>query len=173
METTHVKKKNQRRNYLINPRLQFGLTGLFLTLATLNVAIFYFGYKVLVVNLLDEINLVDTQSSQLLAKALTLQSATIERAVLFFCLFILMYHVLIGVVIFHHIAGPAYAIKKHLKRLKDGETPPKLILRKYDFFSDIVEELNALTAKLSPEQKWPEESEGTQPPEQVPEKVEG
>lgn len=148
MSTKASRRKNNRKNYLINPRFQLGTTGIFFLLGLCNVSALFFGYRFLVNSLFKQFTMLDEKSAQLMTEMLTRQSALIEKSLIFFILFVLTYHIVIGIILFHHVAGPAYAIRKQLRRLNDGETPPPLQLRKHDFMEDVAQELNTLSSKI-------------------------
>ena len=42
----------------------------------------------------------------------------------------------------HKIAGPLYKLQKHLKLLRDGESPGKLFFRKGDYFQELADDVN-------------------------------
>ena len=56
---------------------------------------------------------------------------------------------IISVFFLHRVVGPIYRIQEALKKVAEGQVPPKDIkLRTGDFFSEVAQELNKVLARL-------------------------
>lgn len=53
----------------------------------------------------------------------------------------------IGIRFSHRLAGPIFRLKKEMRRLNDGEKIEEVNLRDADFFKELADEFNALTLK--------------------------
>jgi hypothetical protein len=51
----------------------------------------------------------------------------------------------------NRFAGPMVRIRGALKQIAQGETPPRLVLRDDDFWSDIVNDINEIADQLRQE----------------------
>ena len=52
----------------------------------------------------------------------------------------------------HRFAGPMIRVRRTLNQLAQGETPPKVVFRNNDFWSDIADDINEIAALLRQEQ---------------------
>jgi len=50
----------------------------------------------------------------------------------------------------NRFAGPMVRVRRALKQLAQGETPPRLTLRDHDFWSDIASDINEIAGRLHP-----------------------
>lgn len=48
----------------------------------------------------------------------------------------------------NRFAGPMVRIRRTLKQLADGETPPRILLRDNDFWADVAGDINLIAARL-------------------------
>lgn len=136
------------RKVVNDPKLQYGIAAFFVVLGLINFLFFVVVLHVLETSLFREINSLDDGSKKFLISAFSEISDLVFRLTLIFGVFILCFSFLGGVLLLQHISGPAYAIKKFMTEFLEDKKPRyPLILRKYDFFSDLAVLANRLYEK--------------------------
>jgi signal transduction histidine kinase len=140
----------RRSTFIVNPKLQYFITGSFLTITLINLIFFIIAHSIIETKILNEAQSFDPQSQRYLVDYVSNMLASFKSVFILFSTFTMIIAFAIGSILLNHIAGPAYAIKKQLEDIVAGRKPRQpLILRKYDFFTDIADSVNALTDKLN------------------------
>lgn len=140
--------KMKRRNYWIDPKVQWAIIQKTLLMNVALVAILYFADKFFYMRM--ESMGKDLGFSPEHAYFLFLQEQQKAKfwAFLLTSGVISILGMLIGVRFSHRLAGPIFRLKKEIKRLNAGEKIEEINLRDADFFRELAEEINALTKKL-------------------------
>ena len=131
----------RRRRKLIQPALQIRLVGSFVGLAggALLLQFLLLGWR-----LSSLAASLDGMGGELAAElpGLMLQALVFSGAVLLPLIF------LVGIVLTHPIAGPAYRFEQHLRAIARGEDPGPCRIRKRDQLQDLCRWLNAALETL-------------------------
>lgn len=136
------------RKIVNDPKLQYGIAGFFVALAALNFIFFVAVLKIFEAKLYAEITNLDEASSKYLHAILSEISNLVLSLTSLFGIFILCFSFLGGILLLQHISGPVYALKKFLTEFHEGKKPRyPLVLRKYDFFTDVADLVNKLYEK--------------------------
>lgn len=138
------------RKIVNDPKLQFGIVSFFVGLALLNLLFVIFLLSVFKGKLLQDLSALDPASEKYMHLIIESWSPVILNSIVMFGGFILIFSFVCGLLILQQISGPVYVIKKYLQQTLEGRIERKPIrLRKYDFFKDLAELINAIDSKYS------------------------
>lgn len=143
-----IKINTRRRNYVINPRLQYMVAGGFVIIAIFNLLFFVLAFTAMQNKAAEEVKSLDPATREVVLSYVQNISEPLMSSVIIFSLFTLLIAFGIGAMLLNHIAGPIYAIKKQIDEvLVDGNPRLPIVLRKHDFFSELADSVNKLLAK--------------------------
>ena len=125
--------KNQRREKLVNPRLQLRIVFMFLVVSILAVGI----QSVLMSRTLGSLGFTEARSDQMF---------TLLRENLFVTLAALLpATVIVGVITTFRIAGPLFRFQSFLESIERGENPPDCRIREHDDLQEFCSTLNRVS----------------------------
>lgn len=143
-ENTKRSRNFLRRKYLIDPKVQLGLTAYFVSFALLTILGIYF-------SVLGGLHATFRNTNQILPKCSALLEANQDNVTsllntifLWDGVALLIFATLGGILIAHRIVGPIYRIRKVLEKISSGEDPGTVRFRKHDFFKDLAPQIDAL-----------------------------
>lgn len=146
-----IKKDDRRsiRNYLLEPKLQLRLA-LYVGVSTLlavAAASYFVGYmyQPLLNSLIQGTDKLAPQIFELLYE-------NTMATVLIITVFTLLYIFIMTLLVIwysHRFVGPIVAFRRHVKALIAGNTSARVKLRKYDAFTELADDLNALAEHYS------------------------
>ena len=146
----------KRKKKLINLSLQIKLISVFLCVSLIASL-----FQVMLLNraLVGLSKLVPDASETLLAHlpSVLTTNLVLTLAVLFPLTF------LVGVLVTHRVAGPAYRLQQHCLKLARGEEPGRCFLRKDDELQELCDAMNRAFESLGQENKADSGSKATQP----------
>lgn len=129
-------RRHTRRQYIVDRKLQLAIA-------------FHLVGALVVVGLLYVLALFVLPDKE------ALQSLTASETRSLFIKVNLAYFLLAGAILWtvailltHRVAGPAYVLERALGRLRRGEYPEKITVRKRDYLKDLVQEFEALSLHL-------------------------
>jgi methyl-accepting chemotaxis protein len=135
-------KSNRRKVFLVNPKFQLTMLGVFLGATILSLLAMYLGNNYIFAEFSkkgleaglpsDHIYFVFLHNLEYLFSTIYLV-ATIST-VLFFTI--------IGLVVTHRIAGPIYRLTQHMKKSKNEDKVTKILFRKGDYFPELTDAFN-------------------------------
>lgn len=138
-----------RKIYLINPKFQYRLSFYASILIFVTGLIYPFTIYVLLTTISTnfslknpEIALYYTEKRDLLILLLTGLHFGFAILAFFGCIFFS-----------HKIAGPLYKLQKHLRMIRDGQSPGKLFFRGGDYFQDVADDVNETIEHIEDEFK--------------------
>lgn len=147
MESTKD-SKNRRRKYFIHFQFQFQFLLFMIGLAALSILFFYAIEMYYLKNIFaNQTDLCGNDqrfwytTSQIKK---TIDLIFIVKSGVIFTLLSLA-----GLIYSHHIVGPLYKIRKHMKETMQGQTPPKITFRNRDYFHELASEYNRLIDYLT------------------------
>jgi signal transduction histidine kinase len=121
-----------------------------------NLAFFMLAHSMIEDKILIDAKSLDIQTQQFMTEYIKSMMSSFAQTVIVFNVFAILVSFILGVLLLNHIAGPAYAVKRHLDELAEGKQPQApLKLRKYDFFVEVAESVNRLAAKIISDKKDP------------------
>lgn len=144
---TEPVRSYKRRQFLINAKFQFIITGYFAGLALLSLGSLYWAAHLLFGEMVAQIEASGTLRPLLTASLLTMKDRAITLFVVGSCL-VLILLVVGGIALSFRIAGPVYHMKKHMADLIAGDTRSSMQFRKNDFFHDLADQYNKLLEHL-------------------------
>ena len=143
-----------KRQVVNDPKMQYGVTGFFVFLGVLNLVFFGILLKVLNSRILGEIEQLNEEHKKYFLMIFNQISSITFQSLIIFGVFVLLFSFVGGIVLLQHISGPSYAFKKFLTDLLNDQKPRYPIkLRKYDFFTEQAELLNAVYEKYEIKKK--------------------
>jgi hypothetical protein len=127
-----------KRQYLLEPKLQLGVTFYFLLFQFGALWIIYWSVKRTLLAVLENTAQMSNQCS-----ALILDNQDSVRNILNTvfgsnAIVVTMFALVGGILISHRIAGPVYRFKAVIRQMAKGEDPGKISVRKSDYFADLV-----------------------------------
>ena len=137
-----VKKKNERKNYLIDPTFQLTIVGIFIGISLIVNLIYFYSMNISFeefFNLGKQIGLpkeseffkfIGHQKNQFTKIFLT--TSLLSSAIL----------IIFGILLSHKIAGPVYRITEDLKSMIKDKKIKEVHFRKGDFFIELTETFN-------------------------------
>ncbi len=134
--------KERRRSSVVDPKLQYSLVKSFLVVFVLASCVYYATMTLAfleVYRILDATQ--DLDHHQIVAKVQHLEGL----AAWAFAGFLLAFTLIIwwaGLKLSHRIAGPIFALTRHLNRVAEGRTDADLRFRKNDYFSALQDAFN-------------------------------
>jgi hypothetical protein len=142
-------KKNERSNYLINPRFQWSMIRWALLIALVNSFIFilacYGFFRRLIVAGI-QLNLSpDAPYFQIVMQEKSRLILTFGLTTFISICMILAF----GIFISHKIAGPIFNKSRNLKQNDPNGPLPELSFRKDDFFQDLAKDFNEFKSKIT------------------------
>lgn len=136
------------RQIVNDPKLQYGIVGFFVGLATLNLLFVIVLLAVFKSKLLTDISALDEQARHYMTIVIESWSPVILNSILMFGGFVIIFSFVCGLFILQQIAGPVYVVKKYLQQTLEGRVERKPIyLRKYDFLKDLADLINEIDKK--------------------------
>jgi nitrogen fixation/metabolism regulation signal transduction histidine kinase len=127
-----------KRQYLLEPKLQLGITFYFLIFTFGALGIIYWSVRQTVTAILEHTAQMSNQCTTLITDNED-SIRTILTVVFGTNAFIVSIFALVGgILISHRIAGPLYRFKAVIRQIADGEDPGEIRVRKSDYFADIV-----------------------------------
>jgi len=145
-------ENRKARNFLLKPGLQLKLAFYILLLSLIFVFI-----TVLFGKLYFEqtyITLVDnTTQSEYIHAIVTQQIHDFKSLSLLLLAVYTVMIVLVAMVYTHRMIGPTLPIMRHVKALKEGFYSHRVVLREYDCFQELADELNELAETLEEQRK--------------------
>lgn len=137
-----------KRTYLLEPRLQLGITFYFLLFEVATLTMIYFSVKASLVavlqhtaNLSPSCSVLIKDNEESIRQILMIIFGTNAVVVTLFAL-------VGGILISHRIVGPLFRVKKVLRQILDNEDPGQIRVRRSDYFTEIVPLLEELQKKV-------------------------
>lgn len=144
-----MKRTRKIRNFLINPIIQFRLSGYVVALVGV-FCLILLGYTYFSINefyhtLIDLTDIAEDVQAVAFDELLSLAIGLGIIAIAFF-----VFLAIVIVIETHKTVGAAYAINSHIRnKMLNGDFEQHLYLRKNDFLKEIAENLNSLSDKLN------------------------
>jgi HAMP domain-containing protein len=140
-------ERRKARNFLIKPGIQLRLP-----LYVLLLSFTFLMLGVLFGNLYFEqtyITLLQTTTqSEYVQQVLARQTQDFKELVLLLLAGYVLLVIVVTVIYTHRLIGPAIPLLRHVKALQAGRYTHRVSLRKYDAFTELADELNALAESL-------------------------
>jgi methyl-accepting chemotaxis protein len=139
----------KRRKYIINPKFQYFMLGfaLFQSLIT-SAVLFALNY-----HFFHKFKLMGQQANipenHIYFQFLNEQQAYFGQAIFVVYAIIGVFLVTTVTVLSHRVAGPLYRLTKHMKEISDGKKLGDVQFREHDFFPELAETFNRMSAKLN------------------------
>jgi HAMP domain-containing protein len=140
-------ERRKARNILLKPGIQLRLS-----LYVLLLSFTFLLLAVLVWNLYFEqtyITLVQsTTQSEYVQRLLERQTQEFKIMALLLLSAYVLLMIVVTLIFTHRLIGPTFAMRRHVKALQEGRYAHRISLRKYDAFTELAEQLNALAETL-------------------------
>lgn len=140
--------KNERRNYLINPKFQLTVLGFFVGLAVVTIGVFYWAIRLVFSNLNEQATALNLPPDHAVVVMIGDNLRAMDMIFLTTSILLFLFLVLGGLILSHQIAGPIYRLRKHIQMVNEGKTFGALTFRKKDFFQELLEDYNTLVDKV-------------------------
>ena len=137
-----VKKKDDRKTYLINPTFQLTIVGIFIGISLVVNLIYFFSMNFSFDEFFalgKELGL--PQNSQFF-KFISHQKDKFTNIFLATSLLSSVVLIIFGILLSHKIAGPVYRITEDLKAMIESKTTKEVHVRKGDFFIELSKTFN-------------------------------
>jgi hypothetical protein len=138
----------RRRNYIVNPRFQLTVSGFFILLAGMNIWVLYMAFRSMVQNFRAQTLQVDEVARGILSSFVNQQEKYMENVFILVSVVVLIYMLLGGIFISHHIAGPVFALRKNMRAVIEKDEVNDLFFRRQDFFHEVLADYNELLQKI-------------------------
>jgi len=143
-----VKKKDERKNYLINPRFQLSMVGIFIGIALIVNIINFLSITYSFHEIIAAGNQANLPENSQFFKFIHSQETRFTSIFLWTSLISATTLIVFGILLSHKIAGPIYRINQDLKSMtKDGKLRT-LHFRKGDFFVETTKTFNEFVKSL-------------------------
>jgi nitrogen fixation/metabolism regulation signal transduction histidine kinase len=143
-----VKKHDERKNYLINPKFQLSIVGIFIGIALIINMINFLSITYSFHEIIAAGNQANLPENSPFFKFIHSQENHFTSIFLWTSLISATTLVIFGILLSHKIAGPIYRINEDLKAMtKDGKLKT-LHFRKGDFFVETTETFNNFIKSL-------------------------
>jgi len=142
------RKKNLRRQYLINPRFQWALITFFSSLAFLTVLMNLYAFRLIFQKYRDNLFSLGLAPDHPMLLILEEQRQDMLRMVLSSSGLLFVFLLVGGVLVSHRIAGPIHRLRTHLEKILENPSGPRLTFRKNDYFQELAPLINTLAERL-------------------------
>ena len=144
-----VKSKNERKNYLINPKFQLSMVGIFIGIALIINIIYFLSITYSFHEIVAAGNKANLPENGQFFKFIHSLENRFTSIFLWTSLISASILVVFGILLSHKIAGPIYRINEDLRSMtKDGKLRT-LHFRKGDFFVETTETFNNFIKSLN------------------------
>lgn len=134
--------KNRRRKIIVDRRLQYSLIRSLLTVFVLASSIFYLTISFAFLEIHSSIEMLQLpQGHQVFYDLGRIEHATMLAFAATFLGFVVLV-IWGGLYLSRKIAGPIFALRRHLDRVAEGETLADLPFRKNDYFTELQKSFN-------------------------------
>lgn len=130
------------KNYLINPKFQLTLIGIFASVSMLACATLYAVVRYTFNQFTQKGISLGIEKGHVLYDFIHWQQTELDYAFILVGLGLLCAITFIGIIVSHKIAGPLYRFVTYLHVEKDNPNPAPLRFRQGDFFADLPEHFN-------------------------------
>lgn len=135
--------RERRKRYIIKPAFQLRYTGVVL------LAVFAVAVISVFTTYYSSISLLGKKLANVYPQGmLVLTLREINLILIFRIFFLVPFIILIGILLSHKIAGPAYRIERTLREIGKGNFDIRIKLRKYDELVCIADAVNDMTSNL-------------------------
>lgn len=134
--------RNRRSKIIVDPKLQYSLMTTLLIVFVLASGIFYVTMSVALLEVHATIETLQLpQEHQIFSDLIRIEHAT---SMAFAAIFLVLIMVVVcgGLYLSRKIAGPIFALRRHLDRVAAGETRANLVFRKDDYFIGLQKTFN-------------------------------
>jgi hypothetical protein len=133
-----------KRQYLLEPKLQLGITFYFLLFTFGALGIIYWSIRQTLTAILEHTAQMSSHCS-----ALIIDNEDSVRTILTVvfgtnAFIVTLFAIVGGILISHRIVGPLYRFKAVIRMMANGEDPGEIRVRRTDYFSDVVPLLKEL-----------------------------
>lgn len=139
-----------KRTYLLEPRLQLGITFYFLLFEIATLSMIYFSVKASLMAVLQHTASMSPSCSVLIKD----NEENIRQILMVIfgtnAVVMTMFALIGGILISHRIVGPLFRVKTVLRQILDGKDPGHIRVRHSDYFTEIVPLLEELQKQKSP-----------------------
>jgi hypothetical protein len=141
--------KNQRKVYLINPDFQLKITGYFILLAVINIAVFY-GCVYYFFDIFQSKGIeIGLPKNHVFFMFIEDQMTQMNSVFIIMAILTAVILLIAGVLISHRIAGPMYRLNQDLRMMAEKKELRSLRFRKKDFFQEIPDAFNMVVDSLN------------------------
>jgi len=142
-------KKRKRKQYIINPPVQFKLTLLILLSVIIPTILTFLMLFFLIQNILLEAQM----NNQMVYHALLFMSHKVYCILFIGFVLVTILLILWSTIFIHRIVGPLYRLEKELDKMIEGKPITKIRFRKNDKLTNLADKLNTLIEILQKKQK--------------------
>ena len=137
-----VKKKNERKNYLINPTFQLTIVGVFIGISLIVDLIYFFSMSISFEEFFSLGKQLGLPKESQFFKFITHQKDKFTNIFLVTSLLSSLVLIIFGILLSHKIAGPVYRMTEDLKEMTKNKKTKEVHFRKGDFFIELTETFN-------------------------------
>ena len=137
-----VNKKNDRKNYLINPTFQLTIVGVFIGISIIVNLIYFFSMNISFEEFFSLGKQLGLPKESQFFKFITHQKDKFTNIFLVTSLLSSVVLIIFGILLSHKIAGPVYRITEDLKEMIKNKKTKEVHFRKGDFFIELTETFN-------------------------------
>ncbi len=120
--------------------------------SALNLIFFIFAFSRFTNEVSRQATFLDPQAQSFILEHIQSKLTYFGQIVMAFNLFSLIVSFFLGILFLNHIAGPVYAAQKTIADMAQGKhIESRLVLRKFDFFTELADSVNLLIDKLKSE----------------------
>lgn len=127
-----------KRQYLLEPKLQLGVTFYFLLFQFGALAIIYWSVRKTLLAVLANTAQMSSHCSALILDNQDSVKDILNTVFGTNAIVVTMFALVGGILISHRIAGPVFRFKAVIRKMALGEDPGKISVRKADYFADVV-----------------------------------
>ena len=137
-----LKKKDDRKNYLINPTFQLTIVGIFIGISLIVNLIYFFSMSISFEEFFSLGKQLGLPKESQFFKFITHQKDKFTNIFLATSLLSSLVLIIFGILLSHKIAGPVYRMTEDLKEMTKNKKTKEVHFRKGDFFIELTEIFN-------------------------------
>lgn len=137
-----MKVVNQRKNFIINPKLQYSFLAFSLVMSLVSISIFYLATLYLFWRFEQAGYSVGIPEGHIFYRFIDNQRSVMNTILLIAAPIITLVTCYTGIKFSHRVAGPIYRLTKHLEDLNGTNELKEVRFRKKDFFGELQNEFN-------------------------------
>ena len=137
-----LKKKDDRKNYLINPTFQLTIVGIFIGISLIVNLIYFFSMSISFEEFFSLGKQLGLPKESQFFKFITHQKDKFTNIFLATSLLSSLVLIIFGILLSHKIAGPVYRMTEDLKEMTKNKKTKEVHFRKGDFFIELTETFN-------------------------------